>query len=329
MNAQLFTETIDWLAFTVPQATMDEVRTVLGGEWFQTETGFRGYPTSWLTTNGRQGVGKLGTGAHRNPKEVHVDLSGGIVSTWDETKVRTVLAWVFAKQGHVTRMDVALDDRMASVSVEQIRRAVEAGQAVTRSQKFQVLQGSSLRDGSSRGETLYFGSRESQTMLRVYDKRLELEQKGREEAKDYGVRWELELKQDRAQACAKALMNLEPEDWRECLVGVLRSYVDFRETTREAEAWEKYRAPLLSWWVTLTEGFKKCRLVVEKVRQTLDDVCQWLGQSVSAVLAVAYCRRGDQFLKELIYTGSKKWKARHHAMLNEGKSKRLYVLKPV
>jgi len=109
---------------------------------------------------------------------------------------------------------------------------------------------------------------------------------------------------------------------------VLRSYVDFRETTREAEAWEKYRAPLLTWWEALTEGFKKCRLVVEKVRQTLGDLCQWLGQSVSAVLAVAYCRRGDQFLKELIYTGSKKWKARHHAMLNEGKSKRLYVLKP-
>src|SRR5262249_5066110 len=157
-----FTKTLDWLAFTVPQATVDEVRTVIGGEWFQTETGFRGYPTSWLMTNGRQGVGKLGTGAHRNPKEVHVDLSGGSVSTWEEATVRAVLAWVFGKQGHVTRMDVALDDRAASVPVEQIRRAVEAGQAVTRSQKFQVLQGSSLRDGSPRGESLYFGSRESQ-----------------------------------------------------------------------------------------------------------------------------------------------------------------------
>jgi DNA relaxase NicK len=225
MNAQPFTETLDWLAFTVPHATVEEVHTVLGGDWVQTETGFRGYPVQWIVRNGRHGVGKLGTGAHRNPKEVHVDLSGGIVSTWEEATVRTVLAWVFAKQGHVTRMDVALDDRTASVPVEQIRRAVDAGQVVTRSQKFQVLQGSSLRDGTSRGETLYFGSRESQTMLRVYDKRLELEQKSREEAKDFGVRWELELKQDRAQACAKALVNLEPEDWRECLVGVLRSYV--------------------------------------------------------------------------------------------------------
>jgi phage replication initiation protein len=55
----------------------------------------------------------------------------------------------------------------------------------------------------------------------------------------------MEFKQDRAQACAKAFLTLDAEDWRAFLVGVLRSYVDFRETTREAESYEKYRAP--SW----------------------------------------------------------------------------------
>ena len=166
-------------------------------------------------------------------------------------------------------------------------------------------------------------------MLRVFDKRLELQQKGRDEAKDYGVRWELELKKDRAQACAKALLTLPPEDWREFLVGILRSYVDFRETTHEAEPWEKYWAPLLSWWDTLTEGFKRCRLVVEKVQQTLDEVCQWLGQSISAMLALAYFHRGEPFLQQLIYAGSKKWKAKHLAMLHEIRKPRPYVLRPV
>lgn len=46
---------------------------------------------------------------------------------------------------------------------------------------------------------------------------------------------------------------LDPEDWRAFLVDVLRSYVDFLEPTREAESFEKYRAPLLSWWEALTE----------------------------------------------------------------------------
>jgi len=327
MDDRIFTVILDWLAFTVPQATIDEIGELLGGEWFETPTGFRGYPTCWLTNQGRHGVGKLGTGAPRSPKEVHVDLSGGIVSTWEEAKIRSVLAWVFTRGGHMTRMDVALDDRAGLVSIAQIKHAVDAGQAVTRSQKFQVLAGSSLRNGASTGDTLYFGSRESQTMLRVYDKRLALEQKGRVEAKDYGVRWELELKQDRAQACAKALLTLPPEDWREFLVGVLRSYVDFRETSRDDEPWEKYRASLLPWWEALTEGFKRCRLVVEKVPQTLDEVCQWLSQSISAMLALAYFHRGEQFIQQLIYAGSKKWKAKHVAMLQEGRNQRPYVLR--
>jgi phage replication initiation protein len=202
-----FTQTIDWLAFTLPKAEVADVITLIGGDWFQSETGFRGYPVAQLMTEGKTGVGKLGTGAPRNPKEVHVDLSAGIVSQWDETKLKAVLAWIFAQKGHVTRIDVALDDREASVAVETVRLAVEAGQVVSRSKQFKVIQASNHRQGVRTGETLYFGSRESQTMLRVYDKRLELQSRGREDAGLYGVRWEMEFKQDRAQACAKALTH--------------------------------------------------------------------------------------------------------------------------
>ena len=276
---------------------------------------FAGIPSRRLMTQGKTGVGKLGTGAPRNPKEVHVDLSAGIVSQWDETKLKTVLAWIFAQKGHVTRIDVALDDREATVAVETVRQAVEAGQVVSRSKQFKVIQASNHREGVRTGETLYFGSRESQSMLRVYDKRLELQAKGREDAASYGVRWEMEFKQDRAQACAKALLTLDSEDWRAFLVGVLRSYVDFRETTREAESYEKYRAPLLGWWEALTEGFKRCRLVVERIQQRLDDVAAWLAQSVASMLAVVVACRGDQFLTELIYAGTKKWKQKHYALL--------------
>ncbi len=321
-----FTQTIDWLAFTLPKAEVDEVIKTIGGDWFQSETGFRGYPVARLMTQGKTGVAKLGTGAPRSPKEVHVDLSAGIVSQWDETKLKTILAWIFAQKGHVTRVDVALDDREATVAVETVRQAVEAGHVVSRSKQFKVIQASKHRDGVRTGETLYFGSRESQSMLRVYDKRLELQAKGREDAASYGVRWEMELKQDRGQACAKALLTLDSEDWRAFLVGVLRSYVDFRETTREAESYEKYRAPLLGWWQTLTEGFRRCRLVVERIQQRLDDVAAWLAQSVASMLAVVVACRGDQFLTELIYAGTKKWKQKHYSLLKERRRGTPYVL---
>ena len=72
------------------------------------------------------------TGAPRNLREVHVDFSEGIVSTWNEAKIRSVLTWVFARGGHMTRMDVALDDQTALVSIARIKQAVDADQAVTR-----------------------------------------------------------------------------------------------------------------------------------------------------------------------------------------------------
>ena len=45
MDNPIFTTTLDWLAFTVPQTTVEEMGSVVGGEWFETTTGFRGYPT--------------------------------------------------------------------------------------------------------------------------------------------------------------------------------------------------------------------------------------------------------------------------------------------
>jgi hypothetical protein len=99
MDDPIFTLILDWLAFTVPQASVDEIGELLGGDWCETTTGFRGYPTCWLTNQGRHGVGKLGTGAPRSPKEVHVDLSGGMVSTWEEAKIRRVLAGSMPAEG--------------------------------------------------------------------------------------------------------------------------------------------------------------------------------------------------------------------------------------
>ena len=160
------------------------------------------------------------------------------------------------QQGHVTRIDCALDDRTGSVPVATVREAVSAGQCVTRAAQVRHIASNLTHGtGASTGETLYFGSPQSQTLLRSYDKRLELQSKERENWQDYGVRWELELKKERAEQCARAVASLDEADWKELVVGLLRSYVDFREITKETEEEDRYRAQVLEWYVLLTEGF--------------------------------------------------------------------------
>jgi hypothetical protein len=82
---------------SLPKGEVADVIALIGGDWFQSETAFAAIP--WPAHDaGQNGRRETGDGAPRNPKEVHVDLSAGIVSQWDETKLKTVLAWIFAQK---------------------------------------------------------------------------------------------------------------------------------------------------------------------------------------------------------------------------------------
>jgi phage replication initiation protein len=112
------------------------------------------------------------------------------------------------------------------------------------------------------------------------------------------------------------LSYLDDTHWLEFIVGVLRSHVDFRDTQRGEDEEYRYRAPLLDWWTTLTEGFRKSRLVVEKEPQTLADVKSWLHQSVGPLLAVVLERPdGPEYLQRIAKAGKKRWKTKHHRLL--------------
>lgn len=312
-----FTLTIDWLAFTLPVGSVQDTMHVLGGDWIKSEVGFRGYPVSWITASASRGVGKLGTGALRAPREVHVDLSAGIVASWPIEKVRTVLQWVSSRDGHFTRLDCALDDRTSRVPLSTIREAVDAGQCVIRADRMQRIASGSIHKGAPSGETIYLGSPHSQTLLRIYDKRLERQAKEQKDWQDYGIRWELELKKDRAQVCGQALSFLEEADWLEFMVGVLRSYVDFRDTSREEEDEHRCRAPLLDWWLLLTEEFKKARLVVEKEPHTLAKVKLWVSRSIAPTLAMCVEHPGGHaWLEHVLVVGKSRLKEKHRRLLN-------------
>jgi DNA relaxase NicK len=313
-----FTLTIDWLAFTVPNADVTDVKQLLGGDWVLSESGFRGYPRCWINADGVQGVGMMGNGKLKTPKEIHVDLSAGIVSTWPFAKVKDTLRWIFDHEGHPTRIDCALDDRKSLVSLEQIKQAVAAGQCLTRAEQFKAVAGSNIDTGSLTGETLYFGSRASRTMLRIYNKQLEMQHKGREDWQEFGIRWELEFRKERAEACGLLLRSLDEEEWCRCAISLLRAFIDFRETTREDEGWVRYRLPLVPWWAELTEGLEKCRLHVGKEVKSLEQVMGWAERALAPMLAVLKEGAGTDWLNQMIDEGAQRWRP-HHRRLLKGK----------
>ena len=78
----------------------------------------------------------------------------------------------------------------------------------------------------------------------------------------------------------------------------------------------RYRAPLLDWWATLTDGFRKSRLVIEKEPQTLAEVKSWLHHSVGPLLAVVLEQPdGYESLQRIAKAGKRRWKTKHHRLL--------------
>jgi len=325
-----FTLTLDWLAFTVADCSVEVVQSVIGGEWAPSEFGFRGYPECWVTNDGAEGVGKLGARAPRRPKEVHVDLSGGVVSGWPSDKVQMVLRWLLLEQkGHVTRLDFALDDRKPLVPVSVVKDAYKAGKAITRARRVKLVSAENAATGASLGETLYFGSPLSDTLLRVYDKRLELQQKGRANWEEYGTRWELELKKDQAQAMALMLAVRKESEWLASVISRLRTYIDFRETLRSEEDSARYRAPLLHWWEELTEGLAKGRFTVQQTDRRIEDVKNWFSRALGPTYAALYAAQeaGPAYLEKVIQSGTSRWKEKHRRLLKRQEPKHTYMLK--
>ncbi len=96
---------------------------------------------------------------------------------------------------HVTRIDSVLDDRAATSQSRRSGEAVSGGQCVTcAAQVEHIVSNLPHGTGAITGETLYF---ESQTLLHIYDKRLELQSKEQETWKEYGIRRGLEFRRSR------------------------------------------------------------------------------------------------------------------------------------
>ena len=313
-----FTLTIDWLSFTSQWDGKGDDGGP-GRRVDQKPSWLSRLSVSWMTVASDRGVGKLGTGAPRSPLEVHVDLSAGIVSAWPTTKVRTVLQWVLSHEGHLTRLDCALDDRTSTVShCTPSRQAIEAGQCVTRADRMQTIASSSIHKGTPSGETLYIGSPHSQTLLRIYDKRAELQPRDGKIGSPMGFDGNCNSSKSAPRSVVRYWRISKRTDWLEFIIGVLRAYVDFRETSREEPDEDRYRSPLLGWWKELTEGFQKGRLVVEKDTQSLPKVKRWVKHSVAPMLAVicAHHPDGQAWLEKQIVAAVGRWKTKHRAWRN-------------
>lgn len=173
-----------------------------------------------------------------------------------------------------TRVDIALDYRRCGL----LERVSAAGNADHFSGPVSWAEKLTKRRGGEVVEhVVSFGTRQSESFVRFYDKGLESGDAEQGELE----RFEVEFKGDKAK---NAWVWISAQPTAEIMMGLAFAAMDFRE----GDSAHLDRRRRLSWWESMIAGVKLLKVRTERVATTIKDKVDWMARCVKPfLLAVA------------------------------------------
>ncbi len=133
---------------------------------------------------------------------------------------------------HVTRLDIAFDDMTGIFDIDTVCDATRQEHFTSRVTNYECIY-------SNKGNSVYFGSRKSNVLIRIYDKASE---RGFDKDKLHWIRCELQLKDLNAQ---NAVDIAKIKSLQELYLGIINNYLCFREPSEDSN---KRRWEVSEWW---------------------------------------------------------------------------------
>lgn len=331
---------VDWISFTLSDSDEPASAFSLLGyssnDFTSIDSGRFGYRARLMSVSGGLDIlydGNEGMG-------VHVDISGsGITdvlahylkkrlviptpfgsmayeSDFDDSTILSDLLHEIALSGHLTRLDLAIDDHGANFfTLPELNDILNDGRCSSRFRSYDSRVKHDLKAGDVIGYTLYLGSRKSECFLRVYDKMLEQNEKLKNNKQplltEPWVRWELELKDERAISAANLI--IQRIELGKVVVGILGNYIRLIENDNV----RKSRCSNMEKWEKFLCGISHLRLSCPSKLKELDDCIQWLTKQVAptmAALMVAF--EGDMnIFTDLLLNGLERLNKNHKRMI--------------
>jgi len=288
---------IHWLAFVVdgPKEAAFTMYDALFkgafGELQELPNGGRGFRSIHLTLLGF----KVYVDPARGQKEYfHFEIPGQACELipWGILQgLEQYLRVEFPGRYHYTRIDLAFDglpftpmDIEAAILNDEVRSHAKRKTLKVYHSAFEPKD-----NGEVGTHTTYFGSRQSERMIRIYDKR-------------GFTRLELEMKQKRADLVAKQLFGtVDTELWATIAMSHLRDFISFEP----------------DWWTDFTEGTGRANAIVSTPKQMSEQMmAAWLNHQIAPSLSVMHDLHPDGFINGMIATGR----------VRRGRSKKLQSL---
>lgn len=290
---------IDWLSFTDVannelQASLSEFGFSLE-DFVEAEKGASGYKkmllhkgsTLRVLYDGNENMGYHFDFSGSSIKELFYHFSNSMMEMtpfgeygldMDINILRELLSRI-KQVGHVTRLDLAIDDKVCPYfTLPDLQSVLEQERFISKFRTWQLVKDCTTTNQLI-GATIYLGSRRSDIMLRVYDKQLEQISKGVEGADEVPwVRWELELKNEYANVALVDLLN--GVDVGSLTFGILSNY--FRIIVFDDS--NKSRCSMDEKWKQFIDEVSKIQLFVIQDPPTLLDKKEWVLKQVAPTI---------------------------------------------
>lgn len=285
------TVSFDWMEFTIKTDDWKDV--VMGvldldlAEFNALESGGRGYKQSQLWSLGNVRVFYDGN----ENMGVHVSMSGdGCRSYFGKKSPSLLILRIKQYKGTFSRVDCAIDDIGAEYfSVQDVIDHTKNNEVISKWRNVSVKQEFGISTLEKTSDIIYFGSMQSNTFLRVYDKRLEQEAKGIACLSDW-VRWEVVYRDEKADALIDQLITYN-FDLGAVVVGVLSYYL--RIAIANPLDSNRSRWDTLPLWARFVDGVAQLRLAIIKAERTIDGIKDWLDRQVMPSLSAILEAEGN------------------------------------
>jgi len=211
------------------------------------------------------------------------------------------------KIGQLSRLDLAIDDIGALYfDLDDITRELQGERIVTKWKTYKTYLDNVFAGNEKVGHSIYFGSRKSEIMLRIYDKKLEQNRTLSVDDEKYihseWVRWELELHKGRADKVAELISKGIPLG--EVAIGVLSHY--FRIIQNDDCNKSRCSNNLLG--DMFVSSVRSLRITTKKEERSMDDTVKTFErQNMRTIAKIWHYKGGDMgYFSDLACRGNEK-----------------------
>lgn len=296
---------VDWLTFTStawPVLMLQEQMGLADQSWDVLDHGFHGYRSAIVFN----GVTIMYDG-HKEDMGVCVEISGQgcrALETYGHIDWPVFFEFLMAdvNEFHITRLDLAFDDHSGILDKVRLKLDTDDHFYRSRSRTWEVRYG-------SKGFSIYHGSRQSDIMIRIYDKAAE---RGLFDGTHW-IRVEMQLRDDNASGAIKAYCNIQ--DLGQVFGGLLANYLSYLEESEDSNI---SRWPVADYWSKLIAGAEAIHIAASPgVDYNIFHLESWLINTAGGGLKTWIEIYGLDALPEMLKRHKGKLNPKHKHLLDQ------------